>query len=117
MAMESALDVTKIFRQPKLEATRSEGGSPSAELELGYLYEAGRGVPLDCVSAYAWYARAQAEGKKQARTQMRRPSRAMAHEQIENGNDQALAIVRPSTFRPIKRATRAAIGRSFVENR
>jgi TPR repeat protein len=36
----------------------AERGDPSAQVELGILYESGRGVPLDPVEASRWYRRA-----------------------------------------------------------
>jgi hypothetical protein len=43
-------------------------GSPSAMINLGYLYEAGYGVPQDYAAARMWYEKAAAAGKPNAMT-------------------------------------------------
>ena len=57
--MGVALDYVEAARWLRLAA---QLGLPSAETNLAYLYEQGRGLPLDYVAAYTWYSRALAAG-------------------------------------------------------
>ena len=52
----------------------AEQGYSKAQVELGKLYEAGRGLPQDRVAAYMWYSLAEAQGDRYAK--VLRPSLA-----------------------------------------
>ena len=49
---------------------------------LAYLYEHGKGVPLDYVTAYMWYEAAASEGERRATERLRDLSKVMTKEQI-----------------------------------
>jgi TPR repeat protein len=49
----------------------AEQAIPRAQLDLGHLYEQGKGVPLDYISAYAWYKTASAGAEKRAKTKLK----------------------------------------------
>ena len=72
----------------------SHGGDPRAQIDLGYLYEQGKGVSLDYVSAYMWYESAQAGGEQRATERLRILSKLMTKEQISRAEAsfQALSI-------------------------
>jgi TPR repeat protein len=60
----------------------AHGGEPRAQIDLGYLYEQGKGVPLDYVTAYVWYETAESAGERRATERLRILSRVMTKEQI-----------------------------------
>ena len=62
-------------------------GQPKAETELGYLYETGKGVPLNYVEAYAWYSRASAAGDGLASKRRKSLSRLMTPKQLIEANN------------------------------
>lgn len=57
-------------------------GFARAALDLAYLYEQGKGVPLDYVSAYVWYKSAADHGEKRAAARLRSISTVMTADQI-----------------------------------
>jgi len=59
---------------------------------LGYLYEQGKGVPLDYVKAYMWYKTAESGGKRRAGEQIKSVSRLMTKQQISQANAAASAL-------------------------
>ena len=65
----------------------AQAGYARAQLDLGYLYEQGKGVPLDYVSAYMWYRVALSGGEKRADSALKNLSAIMSAAQIQ----QALA--------------------------
>ena len=50
----------------------AEQGNPSAQYDLGVLYEKGRGVAKDEVEAATWYRKAADQGYEQAQRALRR---------------------------------------------
>lgn len=56
-------DPTVMLRWLRESARR---GNPTAQFSLGVLYHAGDGVPQDRLAAYAWLARAAAQGDPDA---------------------------------------------------
>jgi TPR repeat protein len=60
-----------------------------AQVDLGYLYEQGKGVPLDYVSAYAWYKLAAAAGHSRGSERMKNLSRLMTQKQISEASNRA----------------------------
>jgi TPR repeat protein len=53
-------------------------------MDLGYLYEQGKGVPLDYVAAYMWYMTAKSGGDRRATEKLKSLSRLMTKEQISH---------------------------------
>jgi len=58
-------------------------GYRMAEAGLGMLYQAGKGVPLDYVSAYAWYARAAEDGDNASGLRMKSLAKIMTAKQMD----------------------------------
>jgi TPR repeat protein len=50
---------------------------------LAYLYEQGRGLPLDYVAAYAWYSRAIIAGDSSGAEHRKQLSQLLTHKQID----------------------------------
>jgi hypothetical protein len=67
----------------------AEQGYARAQIDLGYLYEQGRGVPLDYVNAYTYYKLAVMGGDKRGRQRMTRLSRRMTQAQIIEASNRA----------------------------
>ena len=65
------------------EELAARQGYRMAEAGLGMLYEAGRGVTLDYVSAYAWYARAAEGGDNVAGMRLKSLAKIMTARQID----------------------------------
>ena len=59
---------------------------PRAQVDLGSLYEQGKGVPLDYVTAYMWYKTAESRGERRAQEELKRLSRLMTTQQINQAN-------------------------------
>jgi hypothetical protein len=93
----------------------SEHGYARAQLDLGYLYEQGKGVPLDYVSAYMWYDLATRAGDNHARAQRESLSRRMTREQIAEAT--ARAAQSPVPRLPTATSDTSAIGSPFSERR
>jgi TPR repeat protein len=55
-------------------------------MDLGYLYEQGKGVPLDYVTAYMWYKTAESGGDGRAKERLKSLSRVMTEQQISQAN-------------------------------
>jgi TPR repeat protein len=60
----------------------AELGYARTQLDLGYLCEQGKGVPLDHVAAYMWYKAAADAGEPRAIKQLRSLSSVMTEAQI-----------------------------------
>ena len=60
----------------------AEQGYAPAQTDLAYLYEQGKGVPLDYVNAYVWYRAASAAGDKRAEAKLKELKRRMTPRQI-----------------------------------
>jgi TPR repeat protein len=56
---------------------------PTAETNLAYLYEEGRGLPLDYVAAYTWYSVALAAGDDSGADRRKQLSHLMTRKQID----------------------------------
>ncbi len=61
----------------------AQNGLPGAETNLAYLYEQGRGLPLDYVAAYTWYSRAFAAGDASGAGRRNELSHLMTRKQID----------------------------------
>ena len=70
----------------------AHGGDPRAQIDLGYLYEQGKGVPLDYVTAYMWYKTAESGGDGRAREKLKHVSRLMTKQQIRQANAAATEL-------------------------
>jgi len=70
------------------EALASQQGEAKAQTDLAYLYETGKGVPLDYVAAYVWYARSIAAGEKSGVDRLKSLSLIMTRKQLQ----QAVAL-------------------------
>ena len=68
--------------EPNLGARRAaEQGYSRAQADLAYMYEQGRGVPLDYVAAYSWYTMAVAGGEHHSASRLK----SLARQTDENG--------------------------------
>ena len=61
-------------------------------MNLGYLYEQGKGVPLDYVTAYMWYKTAESGGDRRATEKLKSLSRLMTEQQIRRANAAATKL-------------------------
>jgi TPR repeat protein len=66
----------------------AEQGYPKAPANLGFLYERGEGVPLDCITAYMWYG-VGATSDHVASSRMKDPSCVMTARQIVEAKSRA----------------------------
>jgi len=66
--------------------------SGRAQLELGYLYEQGKGIPLDYVTAFMRYKAAESGGDGRAREELKCVSRLMTKQQISQANAAASTL-------------------------
>ena len=89
----------------------AEQGYARAQTDLGYLYEIGRGVPLDYVSAYMWYESAYAGGDERGRVRVKDLSRRMTNQQIAEATRRASRTTQQSASSPSNQVP----GASFVE--
>jgi TPR repeat protein len=64
----------------------ADQGHPRAQALLGYLYETGKGLPLDYVSAYTWYSRAVAAGDDSSAEHLKSLSQIMTRRQLDQAN-------------------------------
>ena len=64
----------------------ADQGHPRALALLGYLSEQGKGLPLDYVSAYAWYSRAIAAGEESSSERLKNLSQIMTRKQLDQAN-------------------------------
>jgi TPR repeat protein len=69
----------------------------AAQLDLGYLYEQGKGVPIDHVAAYMWYKTAADRGEHRAAAALKSLSSLMTDAQIKQATA-AIAKLKISTF-------------------
>jgi TPR repeat protein len=77
------------FVKQIVESGASIAANCSQASALGYLYEQGKGVPLDYVNAYAWYKLAVARGDERGRERMKSLSRVMTQQQISEATVRA----------------------------
>jgi TPR repeat protein len=75
-------------------------GLPRAETNLAYLYEHGRGLPLDYVAAYAWYSSALAAGDVSAADRRKQISHLLTRKQIDEATSLLTTISSPSQQQP-----------------
>ncbi len=78
---------------------RAEAGDPQAQLEIGALYDFGRGVPQDAATAFAWYMRAARAGLAEAEINvavMLDSGRGVAHDTAQAALWYARAALRGS---------------------
>jgi uncharacterized protein len=91
-------DYTESARWERLAA---EHGDTRAQADLGYLYESGRGVPLDYVAAYTWYSRAIAGGDKTGAERRKSLARIMTKRQLREAD----AVLIADSAKPQQRST------------
>lgn len=60
----------------------AEQGYPAGQADLAYLYEQGKGVPLDYVAAYTWYSLAAAGGENHSPARLKSLTRIMLSAQL-----------------------------------
>ena len=70
----------------------ARSSDPRAQMDLGYLYEQGKGVPLDYAAAYMWYKTAESGGDGRAREKLKSVSRLMTEQQIRQANAAATEL-------------------------
>ena len=87
-----------------------------AQLDLGYLYEQGKGVPLDHIAAYMWYKLAAAGGERRAVTQLKILSSVMTEAQIRQATSAAAELNIPAP-NPSAAAGSASVGISWLPPR
>jgi len=93
----------------------AEQGFARAELDLAYLYEQGKGVPLDYVSAYLWYKSAADRGEKRAGARLRSVSTVMTADQIKRATAAAGQMHLPVSTE--NDSSSEVIGQAFSERR
>ena len=71
----------------------AEQGYALAETDLGYLYEQGKGVPLDYVAAYTWYSVGVAGGDNRGIARMKALTRLMRPRDVTEAKSLAFAHV------------------------
>jgi len=64
----------------------AELGYARAQLDLGFLYEQGKGVPMDYVAAYMWYKTASEGGERRAAARLKILSSVMTKAQIKEAS-------------------------------
>ena len=79
---------------------------PTAETNLAYLYEQGRGLPLDYVAAYTWYSRALAAGDASGANRRNQLSRLMTRKQL----DEATSLLATFSSEPQRQPSPATGG-------
>ena len=67
----------------------TEQGYAPAQADLAYLYEQGKGVPLDYVNAYVWYRAASSAGDKRAEAKLKELAHRMTPRQISIATNRA----------------------------
>ena len=73
----------------KLYRIAAEQGITSAQLNLGYMYQAGQGVLQDYVLAHMWWNIAGSNGDKNAVTSKNTVEKDMTPQQIEKAQEMA----------------------------
>jgi TPR repeat protein len=94
----------------------SELGFARAQLDLGYLYEQGKGVPMDHVAAYMWYKIAADGGERRAASQLKILSSVMTKAQIEQANA-AARVLKISAQNTSEDSRSDSVGISFLPPR
>jgi hypothetical protein len=72
-------------------------------------------VPLDYISAYAWYKTASAGAEKRAATRLKNITHLMTSQQISNAD--AAAALMPKSRQVVGSEAPQPIGSSFVDSR
>jgi hypothetical protein len=75
----------------------AELGYARAQLDLGYLYEQGKGVPMDYIVAYMWYKAAVDRGERRGITPLRNLSSVMTKPQIKQASVAAAELKIPAS--------------------
>jgi TPR repeat protein len=70
----------------------AEQGYALSQLDLGYLYEQGKGVSLDYTAAYMWYRAAADRGEKNAELQLKKLSGLLTPDQVQRANAAAAKL-------------------------
>src|SRR5260370_42269375 len=78
------------------ERLAPEQGAPNAQTDLAYLYETGKGAPLDYVAAYTWYTCAIAAGDRSGSARRSSLSHLLTRKQL----DEATALASAKSSRP-----------------
>jgi TPR repeat protein len=90
-------DYTEAARWVRLAA---QYGLPIAETNLAYLYEQGKGLPLDYVAAFTWYSRALAAGEASGADRRNELSHLMTRKQIDETTSLLATISAQSQEQP-----------------
>jgi TPR repeat protein len=88
------------------EHLAAEQGDPHAQTDLAYLYETGKGVPLDYVAAYTWYSCAIAAGDRSGSARRSSLSHLLTRKQI----DEVTAIVSAQSSQPRQQRNLPQVG-------
>jgi hypothetical protein len=78
------------------ERLAAEQGNLHAQTDLAYLYETGKGVPLDYIAAYIWYSRAIAAGDRSGSARRSSLSHLLTRTQL----DETTALVSAQSSQP-----------------
>ena len=70
----------------------AEQGDAIGQTDLGYLYEQGKGVPLDYVTAYMWYSLGEAGGNADSSRQLKSLSSLMPAKQLAEAKARAVVV-------------------------
>ncbi|MBO0911052.1 MAG: hypothetical protein J2P13_04610, partial [Acidobacteria bacterium] len=84
--------------------------------DLAYLYEQGKGVPLDYIAAYEWYKAAWDGGERRAGSRLKGLRRIMTEEQVAKATAAASELAK-SHARPSDYETAPPIGGSLIDSR
>ena len=89
--------MTRDYSESAAWAERAaEQGYARAQTDLAYLYERGKGVPLDYVMAYISYDVAQAGGDERASARMKELAGIMTSRQVLEARARAPQFSRPA---------------------
>ncbi len=78
------------FKETKMLA---ENGNASAQLNLGYIYSHGEGIPKNFVKAYVWYSIASAKGNEKAKKNIDIISSEMTPQQVAQAQKEAAELL------------------------
>lgn len=94
----------------------SELGYARAQLDLGYLYEQGKGVPMDDVAAYMGYKAAADRGEQRATAALKSLSSLMTDAQIKQATA-ATAKLKISAFIASEDSRSDSVGSGLIPPR
>lgn len=88
------------------ERLAAEQGDPDAQTDLAYLYETGKGVPLDYVVDYIWYSRAIAAGDRSGSARRSSLSHLLTRKKL----DEATALASAQSSQPQQQPNLPQVG-------